>query len=242
MFQGSPCSRARFPGRTLSRSAAFSAVASLVVLLAGCGGSSPATSPAPTIARQPTQRKQSRPASQHSRNTHTRSTAHDTHEPGAPPRQVRRRIFESRAGTICQRTHFSQPPSSPSRPTPDGRQSPVPVSPAHNLPQTASLRRTINTLLRLRPPPSLRPDVARLLRDMQRLQQLNAAFSSHPGGADTRRDALRAVSAAEQRTTQDAIAAGLPGCTMTPLGHRLGNGRNKPHTKDNATRMKDHKP
>lgn len=129
---------------------------------------------------------------------------------GADAPNVSRQVFASKANAACRAVRGATPASGPG----------VPAQGRERLGNAVVLERTIDVLLRLRPPPppSLRPQIAHLLTSLQRLRQIDAAPAPDRRRTSKRSGALFGFPDAERRAAGEALAAGLPDCFPVPGG------------------------
>ncbi|HVO54727.1 MAG TPA: hypothetical protein VMT37_09960 [Solirubrobacterales bacterium] len=98
-----------------------------------------------------------------------------------------------------------------------------------SLARAAALRQTINALLGVRPPASLRPQVARLLTALERLRRLDTSAPRRGRTEDGGGGASRAVLGAELAVAEGAAAAGLAACApLKPGSSNSRGGRASP--------------
>lgn len=137
--------------------------------------------------------------------------------PGAPGKDAKNRVFQAHANALCQAMRSGSAPVPPK-----GNPGIPPAAreerQASEEAASATAARTIGTPLR--PPPSLRSPVSRLLNDLHQMQQMYMASGSQHGSAQGAGAALQgSIFAAEQRAEMDAAAAGVPACfPRTPGG------------------------
>jgi hypothetical protein len=206
------------------------------VLIGGCGGSSSTSSTVAQRQRAPRQMGQS-PAPQ----TRALPSTSPSGEPGegtsggtggpgfggsregraggGPGSEKRLRVFQARANAVCQAMRSVRAPvprsGNPGAPPASGAE-----GGANGAAESAMAARTISALLRLRPPPSLRTPVGRLLNDLRQIQQMYMASASQHGSPQGSGAAVRGpIFATAQRAEIDAAAAGVPACfPRTPSG------------------------
>ena len=192
--------------RLLTVSMAIAATA----ILCSCGGSSNSS---PTTQRTVATPAKGEPAA----NSPPAGPGHVVRRPdhglGAPGPGVSRHAFVAKANAACRAVQLATRASGRGGQVPDSRD---------RFDNAAVLERTIDILLRLRPPPppSFRSPIAHLLTSLQRLRQLFATPAVTRRRTGKQSAVPPGLHEAEQRAAGEALAAGLPDCIPANLSPR----------------------
>jgi hypothetical protein len=206
-------------GRLYSARAAALAI---TITVCGCGGSGHAGT-RPTAQRPPAQQASRRLAPSPGKLPTVPVATRKGQAPGMATNTMTSRSFQALASTACQAVSSGVPGAT--RGLGPGQGPRASALAAYEASRRAAIQQTIGTLSRLRPPASLQAAVGRLVGALWRLQQLYVASSQQPGGSGAYSTLRRSIAVAEQEVTDNALAAGLRGCSPTGLGPSIGPGQ-----------------